>query len=120
MADLVSQVASITPGGILIFFPSYMMLKTYYESWATMGMIKKIEHYKSLYREPKDSAEYKFVIKDYYKDVYSNDRKGAILMAVCRGKVSEGLDFSDDAARTVIMVGIPYPMVKDPKTVLKK
>lgn len=41
-------------------------------------------------------------------------------MAVCRGKISEGLDFSDDAARCVIVIGIPYPMTLDPKTILKK
>lgn len=29
---------------------------------------------------------------------------GALLFAVCRGKVSEGLDFSDDNARAVIVV----------------
>jgi Rad3-related DNA helicase len=31
------------------------------------------------------------------------------MLAVCRGKLSEGLDFSDDFARAVIIVGIPYP-----------
>ena len=41
-------------------------------------------------------------------------------MGVCRGKVSEGLDFSDKAARCVIMVGIPYPQMTDPKIILKK
>lgn len=41
-------------------------------------------------------------------------------MAVCRGRISEGLDFSDNAARTVIIVGIPYPQVADAKVVLKK
>jgi len=41
-------------------------------------------------------------------------------MGVCRGKISEGLDFSDKAARCVILVGIPYPMMVDPKTILKK
>lgn len=35
------------------------------------------------------------------------------MVAVCRGKVSEGLDFSDDNARAVITVGIPFPYVKD-------
>ena len=29
---------------------------------------------------------------------------GALFLAVCRGKVSEGLDFSDDNARAVITV----------------
>ena len=41
-------------------------------------------------------------------------------MAVCRGRISEGLDFSDNAARAVIVVGIPYPQITDPKIVLKK
>lgn len=41
-------------------------------------------------------------------------------MGVCRGRISEGLDFSDDAARCVIIVGIPYPQMTDPKVVLKK
>jgi hypothetical protein len=35
-------------------------------------------------------------------------------------KISEGLDFSDDAARTVIQVGVPFSMLKDPKTILKQ
>lgn len=33
----------------------------------------------------------------------------AAFFAVCRGKLSEGIDFCDDAARAVIMAGIPYP-----------
>ncbi|KAG5192615.1 helicase C-terminal domain-containing protein [Tribonema minus] len=45
---------------------------------------------------------------------------GAILLAVCRGKVSEGIDFSDDYARLVIVVGIPYPSFKDLLVVAKK
>lgn len=38
---------------------------------------------------------------------------GALLMAVCRGKVSEGLDFTDDNARAVVTIGIPFPNIKD-------
>jgi Rad3-related DNA helicase len=45
---------------------------------------------------------------------------GAVLMGVCRGRISEGLDFSDNAARCVIVVGIPYPQMTDPKVILKK
>ncbi len=40
---------------------------------------------------------------------------GALLLAVCRGKVSEGLDFADNNARAVICVGIPFPNIKDPQ-----
>ena len=41
-------------------------------------------------------------------------------MGVCRGRISEGLDFSDNAARCVMIVGIPYPQMTDPKVILKK
>lgn len=41
-------------------------------------------------------------------------------MAVCRGKVSEGLDFADKNGRAVIITGLPFPPFKDPKVVLKK
>ena len=44
---------------------------------------------------------------------------GALFLAVCRGKVSEGLDFADNNARAVICIGIPFPNWKDPKVELK-
>jgi regulator of telomere elongation helicase 1 len=41
-------------------------------------------------------------------------------MHPCRGKASEGLDFSDRAGRAVIITGIPYPMKMDPKVSIKQ
>lgn len=41
-------------------------------------------------------------------------------MAVCRGKVSEGLDFADANGRAVIITGLPFPPFKDPRIILKK
>lgn len=38
-----------------------------------------------------------------------------MFFAVCRGKVSEGLDFADSAGRAVVLTGIPYAMARDPK-----
>ena len=45
---------------------------------------------------------------------------GSIMMGVCRGKISEGLDFKDARCRMVIMVGIPYPSLAEPNIVLKR
>lgn len=56
----------------------------------------------------------------YYETVYEGEQKGAVMMGVCRGRMSEGLDFSDNAARMVVIVGIPFPQAYDPKVLLKK
>ncbi|KAJ3213862.1 hypothetical protein HDU67_002363 [Dinochytrium kinnereticum] len=56
--------------------------------------------------EPKNKAD--FTKKYEYSDFLP------------KGKASEGVDFSDDLARAVIIAGIPYPAAKDPKVMLKK
>jgi len=58
------------------------------------------------------------VIEEYYKAIQEN--KGAMLLSVYRGKVSEGLDFSDWKARAVIILGLPYPPYLDPRVVMKR
>ena len=60
------------------------------------------------------------IIESTTKDIESSDGvDGALFLAVCRGKVSEGLDFADNNARAVICIGIPFPNWKDPKVELK-
>lgn len=110
----------MTPGGILIFFPSYRTLENAFEAWQQCGIISKIEQHKSLFKEPKNSDLYQKTMQAYYNNIFEGERRGAILMGVCRGRISEGLDFTDDAARLVMIVGIPYPMLTDPKVILKK
>ena len=46
--------------------------------------------------------------------------KKCIMLAVCRGKVSEGIDFSDNKGRVVIMTGIPYAPIQDAWVSLKR
>ena len=41
-------------------------------------------------------------------------------MGVCRGRLSEGLDFKDRKARCVMIVGIPYPSLYEPAIILKR
>lgn len=46
------------------------------------------------------------LINNYYTDCSRGS--GSCLMAVCRGKVSEGLDFTDGKCRLVLITGLPY------------
>lgn len=45
---------------------------------------------------------------------------GAVLLAVMRGRSSEGVDFLDDCARAVVIVGIPYPPLYETSVRLKR
>ena len=41
-------------------------------------------------------------------------------MAVMRGRSSEGVDFLDDCARAVVVVGLPYPPLYETSVCLKR
>lgn len=58
LGEAVARVAEITPGGVLIFFPSYRILETTYEQWQFYDIESQIERHKALLREPKDPALY--------------------------------------------------------------
>ena len=82
--------------------------------------MREIGVHKKVFKEPKDNTEFNKTIQDYYSQIFEGERKGAIMLGVCRARMSEGIDFSDDAARIVIVVGIPYPNLTDPKIILRR
>lgn len=51
---------------------------------------------------------------EFYDKVDDSRFKGSIFFAVCRGKVSEGLDFANNNGRAVVITGLPYPAAMDP------
>lgn len=81
-------------------------------------IMNTILKHKHVVTEPKDSSKLKDKMQTHYDNVL--ERNGSIFFAVCRGKVSEGLDFSDRFGRAVFIVGIPYPSFVDIKIKLKK
>ncbi|VVC45636.1 Hypothetical protein CINCED_3A003007 [Cinara cedri] len=108
----------IIPGGTLVFFPSYPFLEHCINYWQGCNIWTSIAKNKSLFVEPKNKDVLISVIEEYYKAIRENN--GAILLAVYRGKVSEGLDFSDWKARAVLIIGLPYPPYQDPRVVMKR
>ncbi|KAI5698434.1 hypothetical protein M8J75_006737 [Diaphorina citri] len=118
LASTVLNTAGIVPGGLLVFFPSFAMMEKCMTMWVEAGMWSKIIEKKPIFMETRKKEEMALVIEQYYEAVES--AKGGILLAVFRGKVSEGLDFSNRKARGVIIFGVPYSPFKDLRIVGKK
>ncbi|CAG7693054.1 unnamed protein product [Allacma fusca] len=118
LGDLIRLVCSVVPKGVLVFFPSYSVMDLCKREWEQTGMWGMMEQTKKLMMEPRGKDAFKKTMDDYYSAVKTST--GACLMAVCRGKVSEGLDFTDDNGRAVIITGIPYSPAKDPHVLAKQ
>ncbi|XP_047964909.1 Fanconi anemia group J protein homolog [Salvia hispanica] len=144
------EICKVVPGGCLVFFPSYKLLDKLSTRWQETGQWSRLNAQKSIFVEPRGSSQDSFeaTLKEYYNYIRHGTRKskgkkirgrtlglknsnavestkdikkeGASFLAVCRGKVSEGMDFSDDNARAVVIVGIPFPNIYDIKVAQKK
>ncbi|CAG2177999.1 unnamed protein product [Oppiella nova] len=74
--------------------------------WYEQGIVDNIQRHKLLFIETQDSHETSLALYNYVKACENG--RGAVLLSVARGKVSEGIDFDHHLGRCVIMFGIPY------------
>ncbi|XP_037124283.1 Fanconi anemia group J protein isoform X10 [Syngnathus acus] len=119
---LLLNVCKVVPKGVLCFLPSYKMLNKMRDRWNITGVWEKLEKQKEVITEPRGGGKNDLdeLLQAYYNAIKSCEKRdGALFMAVCRGKVSEGLDFTDDNARAVITIGIPFPNIKNLQVELK-
>jgi chromosome transmission fidelity protein 1 len=104
---------SVVPKGFVVFLPSYNYENTVFMRWRATGILKEIERKKSIHREPTNSRDLEAALARYSEEASCNNY-GAILFSVMGGKMSEGINFADDRARCVLIVGLPYPDITDP------
>lgn len=104
--SLLIEFSKITPDGMVVFFPSYLYMESIISMWQTMGVLDEVWKYKLILVETPDAQETSLALETYRK-ACSNGR-GAVLLSVARGKVSEGIDFDHHYGRTVLMIGIPF------------
>ncbi|KAJ8610502.1 hypothetical protein MRB53_038494 [Persea americana] len=71
-----------------------------------MGVLDAVWQYKLILVETPDSQETSLALETY-RTACSNGR-GAVLLCVARGKVSEGIDFDHHYGRTVLCIGVPF------------
>ena len=96
------------PRGIVVFFPSFSFLQLF------VCYLHSSQQYSQL------TQKRRLFVEEHGKDVFkeyasylSKDDAGAALFAVVGGKLSEGINFSDDLGRCIAIVGMPYPNKND-------
>ncbi len=104
--DALKELAMVTPDGIVAFFPSYRYLESVVSEWNKSKVLLSILEYKLIFIESPDVVETTLALDNYRKACDSG--RGAILLSVARGKVSEGIDFKYHYGRAVIVFGVPF------------
>lgn len=122
------NICSVVPDGVVVFFPSYGYLDEVIEVWkAPTGadggkpLWERLQEKKALFRESKGGSSDE-ILAGYSEAILgagqATDRKhpkGALLLSVVGGKMSEGINFSDRLGRCVVIIGLPYPNINSPE-----
>ncbi|XP_054844360.1 ATP-dependent DNA helicase DDX11 [Eublepharis macularius] len=117
---ILCNLCNVVPGGVVCFFPSYEYEKQVYVHWEKTGLLTRLAAKKKIFQEPKRANQVEQVLAEYAKCIKrcshaGTTMTGALLFSVVGGKMSEGINFSDDLGRCVVMVGMPYPNIKSPE-----
>jgi regulator of telomere elongation helicase 1 len=120
LGNTIIDLCKITPGGVLVFFTAFHYLKSTVCLWQEKNILNQIEKYKEIFNDTQNADKNKILLESFRKNSSTKGYRGGILFSVLKGKCSEGIDFSDDLARLVIVIGIPYANLGDVKVQLKK
>ena len=116
LGDCLVQLAACVPDGMVVFFPSYAYLdqvvshwkKTRYPNATSKTIWDLISDKKPVFQESK-TASVEDTLTSYSLSI--STCRGGLLLSVINGKLSEGINFSDDLGRAVIVVGLPFPNI---------
>ncbi|WP_092890983.1 ATP-dependent DNA helicase [Halopelagius inordinatus] len=101
LTDVLADASRFTPGNTLVFFPSYAEAERYHERLTDRADVTD----RLLLDEagtPTEELRQRFV-----------DCDGAVLLTSLWGTLAEGVSFDGDDARTVVVVGVPYPHLSE-------
>jgi chromosome transmission fidelity protein 1 len=107
----VEKLAFQVGGGLVIFFPSYVLLEDVVRVWKEGSIMADLQKSKQVFIDSRDiAAEETF--RAYSEEI--RNKGTAMLLSVIGGKLSEGINFSDDLGRCVVVIGLPYPNLQTP------
>ena len=82
---------------------SYKILDLFIRRWKMKNIEKKIKKHKKIFIESANGKEFDSLLSGFYKCIDQSDENnicnGALLIAVYRGRASEGLDFRGSIIR---------------------
>ncbi|EST05055.1 ATP-dependent helicase, C-terminal [Kalmanozyma brasiliensis GHG001] len=110
------NLCNIIPAGLVVFVPSYAFLDRIMARWkdaGSGGLLQRLGSKKKIFTEPKTTMAVDQVLGEYTAAIQGSG--GAIMFAVVGAKLSEGINFSDDLARGVVMVGMPFANMHSPE-----
>ena len=113
LGRLIACVARVTPSGLVVFLPSFDHAAKCVARWGATSVLASLNATKPLFVEPRESSSLESVLSSYARAARSPT--GAILLCVVGGKLSEGINFSDDLGRCVLLVGLPYAPPSKPE-----
>ena len=106
VSDLVSDLVEFTPGNSLLFFPSYAEAERYYELVKEAAQGNDDLHASRLFLDASD------VETEPLREQFVGSENAALFTSLW-GTLAEGVSFDGDDARTVAVVGVPYPHLDD-------
>lgn len=119
LGETLLPLLKILPFGTLIFFQSYPLMNKVVYYWKNKSNIwKDLSSTLPAYIEDKVQNNFLATVESYKRNISSGGQNSkAVFFGVCRGKLSEGVNLEGNLCRTVIMTGLPFPSVSDPKVV---
>ncbi|XP_055549308.1 ATP-dependent DNA helicase DDX11 [Wyeomyia smithii] len=113
------NICQVVPNGVVCFFSSYDYLEQFYSNLQESSKLARLEERKRVFREPRGSGNIDKVLVEYSHAarISCGKQTGALMLSVVGGKLSEGLNFSDELGRCVVVVGLPYPNRTSPELV---
>ncbi|KAL6233505.1 hypothetical protein BDW75DRAFT_215020 [Aspergillus navahoensis] len=120
LGQTIARLCHAIPDGVVAFFPSYEYLSRVLNIWrsAVAGENKQtlyemIGKEKPILHESREIESTTDDFLNHYANAIENGR-GALLLSVVGGKLSEGINFSDKLGRGVLIVGLPFPNIRSP------
>jgi DNA excision repair protein ERCC-2 len=101
ITDVLADAVRFTPGNCLLFFPSYAEAERYHDRLRDRSDVDA-----TLLRDGSDRDT-----ESLRRSLVASD--DGVLCTSLWGTLAEGVSFDDDAARTVAVVGVPYPRLSE-------